>query len=107
MSFARGTTPTLSIVFSQEKYPTLDLTRAQNVIVTVVSGLKKVSKTIDQLDVSERQIDVYLTQTDTLDFGKTAKVQANWLDPDGKRLATVVRDVPVGEQLYERVMSNE
>lgn len=106
MSFARGTTPTLSIKFSAEKYPSLNLTEATNVIVTISSGTKRLSKKKDDLEVSEKQIDVFLSQQETLNFGSDAKIQANWLTTNGKRAATKIIDMQIGAQLYEKVIED-
>ena len=107
MSFARGTTPTITMQFSATKYPDLDLTATSDVVVTFRSGMRIINKEDNYLDVDEKSIGIYLTQRDTLGFGKIAKIQANWLTPEGKRGSSKVYEIPVDEQLLEKVMTND
>lgn len=61
MSIPRGVTPTFTLTFTDN----IDLTQAEHVYVTFVGG-KAITKSDDDLTVAERQIDVYLTQEETL-----------------------------------------
>ena len=105
MSVVRGTTPTISLTFSATKYPQLDLTTASVVLVTFTSGIKKVTKQGDDLVIGARSIGVFLNQRDTLQFDKTAEMQANWLTADGKRCSTKAISFEIDKQLEDRVIS--
>lgn len=101
MGVPRGTTPTLVLTFED---PDLDLTECSNVYVTfnVGTGL---TKTGADLEVKEREIDVYLTQAETLAFptGKV-KMQANWVYTDGTRGASDIASVEFTRQLLGSVL---
>lgn len=108
MSIPRGTTPTLHLTFTEEE---LDLTTANNVYVTFKQNTREITKSGDDLVVAEKQIDVYLSQKDTLGFRAGAvEVQANWisdvLDSSGnpKRTGSEVATVEFSKQLLERIL---
>ena len=63
MSVPRGTTPTYTCTFSDES---VDLTTATNVYVTLEQGRNNITKSGDDLVVSAKRIEVYLSQRDTL-----------------------------------------
>ena len=101
MSIPRGTTPTFQLTFPE----TVDLTTAANVYVTFTCGSNVVTKTGDDLDVEAHSVSVYLTQAETFlfDVGKI-KIQANWTDDYGGRVASEVVTYLVSEQLLNRVV---
>lgn len=78
----RGTTPTY--IFTAPEG--LDLTEASNIFVTFSTMEEKeiMTKTSAELTVTETQIEVYLTQAETLSFpdGKI-KIQINWTYDEG------------------------
>jgi hypothetical protein len=79
----QGLTPTISIIVPD----TVDLTEA-NVYVSFKQG-SKLLKLTDGFDVSAHQVDVYLTQEDTLQFSAgTVEIQVNWVYSSGQRGAT-------------------
>lgn len=85
---ARGmqaTTPTFSLILPE----TVDLTEAENVYVTFQQGSNILTKTGEELDVSAHQVDVYLSQHETLQFGQgVVDLQMNWTFSGGQRAAT-------------------
>ena len=102
MGVPRGTTPTLVLTFDDKD---LDLREASHVYVTFNVGGAPMTKSDNDLEVDERQINVYLTQSDTLAFpnGKI-KMQANWVYPDGSRGASDVTSVEFTQQLLGSVL---
>ena len=102
MSVARGTTPTYVLTFNDD---TLDLTAANNVYVTFKKNSKTLTKTGEDITVAEKQIEVYLTQQETLSFSTGGvKVQANWTTVGGRRASSEVVTVGLSEQLLEKVI---
>ena len=102
MSVARGTTPTYILTFEEES---LDLTAANNVYVTFRRGAKVLTKTGNDIDVSEKQIEVYLNQKETLSFSTgDVEVQVNWTLGGGRRAASEVVAIPLSKQLLEKVV---
>jgi len=101
MSVPRGTTPTFTCKFTDEN---LDLTEANNVYVTFRSrGI--ITKSGESLVVRAKEIDVYLTQKETLSFLEgDVRIQANWTGANGQRSASKVVLYPMSEQLLERVV---
>ncbi len=103
MSTARGTTPTFTLTFAK---PDLDLTEAANVYVTFKQLPVKITKTGNDLDIEARQIEVYLSQEETLRFiVGDVKIQANWVNSTGGRGASKVATVYLSEQLLEEILS--
>lgn len=102
MSVARGTTPTYILTFAEES---LDLTVANNVYVTFKKGAKVLTKTGQDIEVSAKQIEVYLNQKETLSFSMgEVKVQVNWTSAGGKRACSDVVTINLSEQLLEKVI---
>ena len=111
MGVPRGTTPVFRLTFEEEE---IDLTTARNVYVTFKAPVKLslyksidhvLTKTGDDLEVSEKEILVYLSQKETLLFPEgVIKIQANWTTPEGNRAASKVRLYSFTEQLLEKVV---
>lgn len=102
MSVPRGTTPTYTCTFSDES---VDLTTATNVYVTFEQGKNNITKSGEDIIVSAKQVEVYMTQRDTLLFEDgTVKVQVNWTNAGGRRLSSSVKEVELSEQLLRRVV---
>lgn len=79
----QGLTPTITINVPEE----VDLTEAANVYVSFKQG-QRVTKAAT-FDVFAHQVDVYLTQAETLAFNVgTVEVQLNWTYSSGQRGAT-------------------
>ena len=103
MGIPRGTTPTLTLTFTDA---TLDLTAADNVYVTFNTPFATLTKSGEDLDVAAKQIDVFLTQEETLGFpAEQIEVQANWVYSDGTRGASDVAYFEFTPQLLNSVLS--
>lgn len=101
MSVTIGTTPTFTLTFSG----TIDLTEAQNVYVTFVSGATRITKTGEDLTVQAKSIGVYLTQKETLSFSiGDVEIQANWTMANGSRAASEIAKYPITKQLLKKVL---
>lgn len=97
----RGITPTFTLTLPQ----TVDLTETNNVYATFRQGTNELTKTGDDLTVSEHEVDVYLTQSETLSFNRgTVLIQLNWTYADGSRGCSEVVGQAWGENLLERVL---
>mgnify|MGYP006872985751 CR=1 FL=1 len=102
MSVARGTTPAYVLTFDDG---TLDLTTANNVYVTFKKGTKILTKTGEDITVAAKQIEVYLSQKETLSFSMgDVKVQVNWTTAGGMRACSEVVSIALSEQLLEKVI---
>ena len=95
----RGTTPTFTFTFKEQG---LDLTTAANVYVTFAQNKKVLTKTGSDLDVSEKSISVYLSQSETLMFHDSVEVQVNWTTPDGQRAASNIVRADFTKQLLDQ-----
>lgn len=97
---ARGTTPTFCLTFTDEQ---LDLTQAEHVYVTFRSGSNVITKSDDDLNISEKQIEVFLTQEETLKL-YDVQIQANWTTNGSVRSASEVVSYRMSDQLLEKVV---
>ena len=98
----RGTTPTFRATFTDE---TLDLTNTNNVYVTFKQGENLITKSGEALEVAEKQVDVFLSQEETLRFKEGyAEMQVNWTYEQGKRACSNVATVRVGKNLVWSVL---
>ena len=110
MSTPFGTTPTFTLTFTDDD---LDLTAASHVYVTFQSGIKKVTKSDSDLTVAAKQIEVVLTQAETLqllqnqyeDAETMVEIQANWTYSTGKRGSSDVSNYPFSKQLLPEVIN--
>lgn len=102
MSVPRGTTPTYTCTFSDES---VDFTTATNVYVTFEQGRNNITKSGEDLMISEKQIEIYMSQRDTLLFEEgSVKIQVNWTTAGGHRRSSDVKNVELTEQLLRRVV---
>lgn len=107
----RATTPTITLTLTGD--PTLDLTQADKVIVTIASAAGKINKTGEDLMVEAKKISFSLTQAESLKLsdGLAAEIQVNWMIEDGagdmKRLATLTKKINISKQLLPEVISDE
>ena len=103
MGVPAWTTPTFTLTFQESA---LDLTTATNVYVTFNAGFVTITKTGEELTVSEKQIVVSLSQEECGKFGETAvDIQANWTDASGQRCASEVAKTDISKQLLKKVIS--
>ena len=100
MAIPRGVTPTFTLTFADEN---LDLTQAAHVYVTFKSG-KTITKSDSELTIAAKQIDVYLTQAETLSFRGVVSIQVNWTYADGSRAASDIVPYNFSEQLLDKVV---
>ena len=102
MGVPRYTTPTFELTFTEDG---LDLTNAESVFVTFNAPGFCLTKTGEDLTVAEKKISVFLSQEET---GKMpegpVRIQANWKNPDGKRMASTIAVAQVSAQLMQKVI---
>ena len=99
MSVARGATPTFTLTFREG----IDLTQAASVYVTFSSGKSVITKTGEDLTLTENTIGVFLSQKDTLSFPiGEVEVQANWITSNNKRVVSEISKVKIDKQLLDR-----
>lgn len=98
----RGTTPTFKLLLSDEE---VNLTQALNVYATFKQGTVLITKTGEDLTVTEHEVDVYLNQEESLKFkeGDKLEVQLNWTYNDGKRACSNIIKIDVGRNLLGSV----
>lgn len=100
----KGTTPTFTLTFPDD----VDLTLANHVYVTFEKGNKELRKTGTDLVVTEHQIDVFLSQEETLSFPSgDVSLQVNWTYADGgvtKRAASNIVTVNMRTNLEDTVL---
>lgn len=102
MGVPRGTTPTFTLTFTDNA---LDLTTASEVYVTFSENGNILTKKGDDLTVAAKQIQVYLTQAETLAFKVgTVEVQANWTYSTGDRAASEITSINITKQLLDEVL---
>ena len=102
MGVPRGTTPTLTLELLADD---LDLTAAENVYVSISGKLKYLEKTGDDLVIRAKEIDVYLSQEETLGFSESqVGIQVNWTFPFGRRCASEIATYSFTKQLLDRVV---
>ena len=98
----RGTTPTFELTIESKE---IDLTQMTNVYATFEQNGCKLTKTGNDIDVSAQQVDVYLSQAETLKFAKgDIHVQLNWTFNDGHRACSEIAMVKIGDNLEDRVL---
>lgn len=102
MGIARATTPTFTLKFTEEE---LDLTTANNVYATFEQDAINFTKTGTDLVIAEKQVDVYLSQEETLKFKVgVVDIQLNWTMNNGRRASSDVKQVAITKQLLRQVV---
>ena len=97
----QATTPTFILTLPD----TVDLTLAKTIVFTITQGSLKITKTEEYLTYTEHVVSVYFTQEETLKFTKgTARLQLNWVYPDGKRACSNIATVNVTPNLLPEVI---
>ena len=100
----QATTPTLTFTISD----TIDLTDAQDVLITFNQRGTALTKHMGENMwlISPNVIALTLTQEETLIFtpGFPVEVQANWIDANDARFATIKANVPFIENLIPEVI---
>lgn len=103
MSVPQYTTPTLTFTFTDEN---LDLTLASDVIVTLEAKTRRqIEKSGSDLTILPKKITLELTQQETamLAVGEV-KAMINWVFPNGKRAASKIKMIEIGDNLHRKVM---
>lgn len=101
MGIPQYTTPTFTLTF--ENLP-IDLTQMHGVFVTFRAPGGLITKTGDDLTVTENTITVSLNQAETATLRVGAvEIQANWTDGTN-RVASEIATVEMSEQLLKRVI---
>lgn len=101
----KGTTPTLSLTFPD----TIDLTLATQIAVTFSDYNNNVllEKSDAELTVTAQQIDLELSQEETLAMPKDVLIQVNFLYMDGtisRRCASTIQGLRFEKNLKAEVM---
>ena len=100
MSIPRGTTPIFTLTFTD-----VDLTGAAHVYVTFKQGGRILTKSDADLTVTATNIEVGLTQEETLMFNVgNVQIQANWTLANGSRTASEVVNYALTKQLLAKVV---
>jgi hypothetical protein len=106
----QGTTPTFELTINGDS---VDLTKANAVVVTITQGCNEISLTGEDLEITDRNaISCYLPQATSLTLvgDATARIQVNWTypDPNGgedRRAATTIQTIQIGDNLLKQVIS--
>jgi len=99
----RGTTPTFRLYLNDEY---VDLTQAVNVYVSFKQKDTLITKTGEDLDITENEVDVYLSQAETLKFIKgDVEIQLNWTYLDGRRACSNIITIEVDKNLIGDVLA--
>lgn len=102
MGVPRGTTPTFTLTLDDED---LDLTTAQTVIVSFSNREVCLEKQGSDITVRQNEIDVFLSQEETLAFlEQRVDIQVNWILAGGIRCASTITSYTFGRQLLDRVV---
>lgn len=102
----RGTTPTFVLTIDDDE---LDLTQA-TVYVTFRQDTDKchgllITKTGDDIEVKPKEVDVFLSQAETLKFQKgSMQIQLNWVYADGSRACSDIKTIMVEKNLLGMVL---
>ena len=103
MAIIQGITPTFT--FSIPSDCGIDLTECENVYVTFRQGNTLLTKTGSDIVVSETDVDVFLSQSETLAFGVgNVRVQMNWTYADGSRGASKQGNINWDANLLKEVL---
>ena len=102
------TTPTIRLTISGVEG--LDLSEAEEVIVTLTQGNLTFEKTGNDLTLDENKISFVLTEEESsqLAFDATVQVQVNWTYlslGNLRRAATNITRINIGKQLHQEEMT--
>lgn len=97
----QATTPTFILTVPN----TVDLSSAAHVYFTMTQKELIITKSGSQLTVSSHQVQVYLTQAETLQFKPgQAVIQLNWTYSTGQRACTKKVTINVEDNLLKKVV---
>lgn len=104
----RGTTPTFVLTIHDN---TIDLEQAESVYVTICQPGITITKKDEDLNITLRTVECYLTQLESLKLlpENITEIQINWTYLDDanvlRRAATEVKAVNIGRQLLPEVLT--
>lgn len=102
MAIIQGVTPTFTLTVPE----TTDLAEATNVYATFSQSRNVITKSGSDITVRAHEVDVYLTQAETLSFAKgIVRVELNWTYNDGSRGATDKKGIEWDDNLLQEVLS--
>lgn len=98
----QATTPTFTL-----KLPnSVDLTEAASVYFNLTQAQTQIQKTGEDLTVSAHQVEVYLSQAETLSLAiGNAEIQLNWVYANGARACSNIVMIPVTKNLLKAVVA--
>lgn len=105
----RYTTPTVTLTVNG--IGNLDLSAAEEVVVTLIQGETQYDKTGSDLEIDGNKISFVLSEAETaaLAADVSTLVQVNWTwqndDESLGRAATNIIRIPIGKQLYQEAMT--
>lgn len=99
----QATTPTFILTLPSD----VDLSIANDVWFTMRQGCTCIQKHGEELEISPNNVvSVYLTQEETLKLTKgNADLQLNWVYNGGERACSVIKRIPVTENLLKEVIA--
>lgn len=103
------TTPTITLTINGVRG--LDLSEAQEVIVTLIQGSTQYDKTGSDLEIEGNTISFALSEAETAalaaDLSVLCQVNWTWTNADETlgRGATNIIKIPIGKQLYQEAMT--
>ena len=103
----RGTTPTHIFRPKNKKKEAIDLRSAAVIFMTYKQAGKVVfEKTKDDMEITETEVRIHLSQEDTLKLSTLSevKIQCRARYPDGEAIGSKVKTVPVCEILKDGVI---
>ena len=98
----QATTPTFILTLPND----VDLSIANDVWFTMLQGCTCIQKHGEELDIAANVVSVYLAQEETLKLTKgNASIQLNWVYANGERACSVIKTIPVTENLLKEVIA--
>ena len=101
MAIYKGTTPTFIFTFDDED---VNFNAAHHIYFTISYGNKKITKTGNDIQYTEKEISVFFSQQETLDFDNSVKMQINWTYGNGLRASTPVMSYSFSDNLLDKVV---
>ena len=97
----QATTPTFILTLPND----IDLDQAAHVYFTLRQNGSVIEKSDSDLTINANEVDVYLSQTETLKLSiGAARLQLNWTYANGSRACSTIATVTVDENLLKAVV---
>ena len=103
----RGTTPTHKFKTKTKAGEAIDMRSAEVVYMTYKQGGQvKLEKTKDDMEITEEEISIHLSQADTLAFSTVGDVEIECRArfPDSEAIASCILKIPVCKILKEGII---